>query len=191
MTVGPQILGVCAVSLGLLLAGCGTTTGGSSPTASGPGSSSASGGTVNFPDACSLLSADDLTSLGVNPATPTIQPRPTDSEGPQYVGCSWPSTSGSSFGADVLVSTPGTAGVDYVQTVVFGLGSSVEATPVNVGTDGKLYAAYLTLGGGGTGKTVVFKQGKFSAFVSVADTTIDPNTLEAAATKVANKLASA
>ena len=181
------ILGGCAIAIMML--GCGSSSAPGSSGGTGSPGSAASSSLAGVGNPCSLLTSAQLTTLGLDPTNGTPAPPVTAPDSPQFVGCHWHLANDQILGGDVVVSTPsGSAGLDYITLYVGTIETTANTSSVPVGTDGKLITYEVFPGGGGIGKTIVFKKGSLSAYVSESGANADANALQTVATQLASAL---
>ena len=171
---------VAGFSAALLLAGCSSSDSSSdssksSTTASDSDSSGSSDSATSGPDsvdACGLADPALISALGV-----TGEGEATDrggKNGPPDIAwniCTWGSLTETSGLVTVQVLTEGPDAVVNPLEILLNSsgGNAPAATPVDVGTGGKLYDFALVSGGGGVGKTIGFDAGN-SQLVAVSQT---------------------
>ena len=171
---------VAGFSAALLLAGCSSSDSSSdssksSTTASDSDSSGSSDSATSGPDsvdACGLADPALISALGV-----TGEGEATDrggKNGPPEIAwniCTWGSLTETSGLVTVQVLTEGPDAVVNPLEILLNSsgGNAPAATPVDVGTGGKLYDFALVSGGGGVGKTIGFDAGN-SQLVAVSQT---------------------
>ncbi|MFZ4519322.1 MAG: hypothetical protein ACOYOP_13090 [Microthrixaceae bacterium] len=202
--IRPATLGVAALlTATLALPACGGSDDSSSPasttasttTAPADGSSADDGsdtttagkGSAKLPaDVCALLPADQVTALLGSPTTGAKGAESRNPENPQFASCLWGELTSPTGQVSLAVSVPmPEIGIDYLQTVFGGAGPT---TPVPVGEGGKLADRFVRTGGGGTGKTILFKKDGLTVALGQSGDTVDAAKLQTAAQQVAEGL---
>jgi murein DD-endopeptidase MepM/ murein hydrolase activator NlpD len=189
-----RILPLGVVSLGFVLSACGsgtaapsTTTHSGSASSTRPTSNSSVAASATIPDACTLLSASDITTLlGVSmPATAGINQGAAS--GLPARSCTWGSPINATGVVSVLVASndPGT-GANYADTLVDSSGPA--GTSVAVAGDGKVVDRAVEAGGGGVGKSIIFHKNGLTVVVAVVKDAVDQTALVAASVDAAAKV---
>lgn len=144
-------------------------------------------GSAKLPgDVCALLPADQVTALLGSPATGAKGAESRNPENPQFASCLWGDLTSPTGQVSLAVSLPmPEIGIDYLQTVFGGAGPT---TPVPVGEDGELADRFVRTGGGGVGKTILFKQDGLTVALGQSGDTVDAAKLQTAAQQVAEGL---
>ncbi len=197
----PAVLGVATLlTAALALPACGgsdDSSSSASTTAEPAGGSSSDGGeatttttgkgSAQLPaDVCALLPADQVTALLGSPATGAKGAESRNPENPQFASCLWGDLTSPTGQVSLAVSLPmPEIGIDYLQTVFGGAGPT---TPVPVGEDGELADRFVRTGGGGVGKTILFKQDGLTVALGQSGDTVDAAKLQTAAQQVAEGL---
>lgn len=161
-------------------AGSSSDGGGSTTTAAGKSS-------AKLPDdVCALLPADQVTALLGAPTPGSKGTESRNPENPQFASCLWGQLTSPAGQVSLAVSLPmPEIGIDYLQTVFGGAGPT---TPVPVGEDGKLADRFVRTGGGGDGKTILFKKDGLTVALAQSGDTVDAAKLQTAAQQVAEGL---
>lgn len=172
-----------AVSLALLLGACGGTSPAREDAAAGaePEVAAAPQVAAALPDACGLLDPDAVVELaGV--ALPA-----TASGGEGAATCTWAdlATSPTFVGLQVYSIDPAVP----VDPVAIFADASQARTPLAIGDGGSALADVgLIPGGGGIGRSVVFRVGSLSVALGVTGEDVDAARLESVARAVADRL---
>ena len=187
----PALAGLTTAAL--LLGACGSDSSKSSDSTEKSSSSSdkkgaTSSGSLKALDACKLATDAEIASVGGSGTGEAFDRPPAPDT--QWDSCTWGSlTSGKPVVVVQVQQLGPDAPVNALKILLGGTGNSAKApaTPVSVGTDGKLYNVAILAGGagGGVGKTIAFKTNDATTVaVSVTGEQVDVPALTALAEKV-------
>lgn len=142
-----------------------------------------------MPDACSLLTGEDLTALtGLQMKALPIEDTKGGAAPVAASYCTWQDGTNFSTLVGLQIYAPGRekGGIDPL--AILG-GVSQKQIPIDLETDGKLLDDVgLILGGGGIGKSITFKKGEFTVALGMTGDNVDAAKLESLARKVADQI---